>query len=141
MLIRLTTAILAFALLVSAALATQETTTVKFQPGTDSATLSGSITDAGVKQRGEQHDRYILGARAGQVMAVDVSSDGPVRVYVWKDDFNQGFLCDTRGESGAYVRFKLPSTGNYQVDIDRVVEGTPDHRPDLNYKVKFTITH
>lgn len=119
----------------TAALATQKNITVKFKPGESSASFHGSVRSSEAKQRGEQHDMYTLGASKGQIMSIDVSATGPVSVYVWKDDFNRGHICDSTADSKINLRVQLPSNGNYKVNVDRGGEG----RADIDYDVKFSI--
>lgn len=124
------------ALCYAGALATQETTTVEFKPGTSSAYYAGSIKDADVRERGNQSDSYILGARKGQIMKVSANSTSAIYVYIWNrsQGYNKGFMLDSLGKEIS-TRFMLPVTGEYQVDINRA----PGVDEDVNYEVEFTI--
>ena len=121
-------------LLGTAALATQKEIAVKFKRGESSASYHGSVRSSEAKQRGEQHDTYTLGASKGQTMSVDLSATGPVRVYIWKDAFNHGFICDSSSDKSIHLRLHLPSNGDYKVNVER---GTAES--EIDYDVKFTI--
>lgn len=125
-----------FALTCVGVLATQKTTTVKFKAGTSSASYSGSIKDADVRERGNQSDSYVLGASKGQIMKIEASANLPLYIYVWNksEGYNQGFVLDSSG-ADISTRFQLPASADYQVDIDR------GHKvsQDVNYQVKFSI--
>jgi hypothetical protein len=129
-----TVAFLLVALMGTAAMATQKDITVKFKRGESSASYHGSVRQSEAKQRGEQHDIYTLGASKGQVMSIDVTATGPVRIYIWKDDFNQGFICDSQADKTIHMRLQLPSNGNYKVNVDR---GTSE--AEIDYDIKFSI--
>lgn len=112
------------------AVATQQVIKVKFKPGAYAATYQGNISSGG---RGETFDRYILGAAGGQTLQVAVRSSDPVYVYVWTGDFNKGFVSQVSGDRKAYLKVRLPHSGDYKVDINSTSS------QNLDYEVKFTI--
>ena len=116
------------------ALATQKEVSVHFARGATSASYHGSVRSSESKHVGEQHDMYTLGASAGQMMTVEVTATGPVRVSVWKDDYNRGYICDSMGDRKVNLRVMLPTKGDYKVNVDRGMEDA-----EIDYDVKFSI--
>lgn len=79
---------------------------VRFAPGNDSTTISGSV------ERG-QPNRYLFAARAGQRVTLRLSATGDVRLLFHPLDDEGALLSDeTRSWSGT-----LPETGDYAVDV------------------------
>jgi Tol biopolymer transport system component len=107
--------------------ARQEGKRVTFSPGSQSATLKGSVV------RGER-DEYLLDARAGQQMSVRISSLEDNAVFqIYEPGRNRtlpraGERDDAREWSG-----ELPTSGDYTI----VVGGT---RGNATYTLRVTIT-
>lgn len=78
---------LAFA---AGAASAQQSATVRFEPGSDTATLSGAV-------KGNAYFDYVLGARAGQTMSVLLTIDG------------------TNGHGSAYFNILPPGSDNVAI--------------------------
>lgn len=97
---------------------------IRFQPGATSAVVQGSLAAGGV-------DHYVLGALAGQIMSVTVSSShGNVILAIWDED-GTVLISDHAGTT--HWSGKLPATEDYYIDAISV-GGTA-----ANYTLQVTI--
>lgn len=98
---------------------------VRFAKGKSSATLSGAVV------RGDR-DTYILGAKAGQMMTVKITSTERNAVFQIADP-NGEFLQDAGdGDDAMNWTGSLPESGNYRI----IVGGT---RGNATYKLTVSI--
>lgn len=79
---------------------------VQFKRGASSATVQGRVSL-------ELSDTWIIGARAGQVMTVQLTSPGKVRFMLMTSRTTESLADNTRSWTGT-----LPETGDYLILVD-----------------------
>lgn len=79
---------------------------VQFRRGASSATVQGRVTVA-------LSDTWLVGARAGQVMSVQLTSPGKVRFMLMTSSTTTSLADNTRSWTGT-----LPETGDYLILVD-----------------------
>jgi heat shock protein HslJ len=104
---------------------------VEFAPGATLAERGGLLPSGpGITQ-------YVLAAKEGQTMTVDVTSDGtPLSLTIETPSGNRR-IAEMRPTADGYAighQFALPETGDYLVTL-----GKADHTPSTNYTATFTI--
>ena len=86
---------------------------VQFKRGTSSTTVQGRVSI-------ELSDTWIVGARAGQVMTVEVTSQRKVRFMLMTSRTTQSLADNTRSWTGT-----LPDTGDYLILVETDAKGAP----------------
>lgn len=120
--------VLILALSVTAASASSQglTSRIRFARGADSVVLEGSV------MRGER-DRYLVKARARQVMTVSLTSAENNAVFqIYRPGGRKTLAGAGEGEDAVTWSGKLPVSGDYQI----VVGGT---RGNASYKLEVKI--
>jgi hypothetical protein len=84
--------------------------TVRFERGSTSATLSGSVV------RGDR-DVYELGASAGQVMEVGVTALEDNAAFVIKAPGGRSLPGAAETDGAAIWRGELPASGTYRIEV------------------------
>lgn len=84
---------------------------VQFKRGASSATVQGRVSL-------ELSDTWIIGARAGQVMTVQLTSPGKVRFMLMTSRTTESLADNTRSWTGT-----LPETGDYLILVDTEAKG------------------
>src|SRR6185369_8051238 len=79
---------------------------VQFKRGASSATVQGRVTL-------ELSDTWVVGARAGQVMTVQLTAPGKVRFMLMTSRTTESLADNTRSWTGT-----LPETGDYLILVD-----------------------
>ena len=117
----------ALALTLAAPLAAQSVETVRFAAGNDNAAVEGSV-------KGDAYRDYVLGARAGQTMAVSLSSKATAYFNVLAPG-SDGTALYNGSLDGADASIELPADGDYTIRVYLMGEAK-----DAGYTVPFTLS-
>jgi len=101
---------LAFTALSVAAALSQSRTEVRFEPGADSARVSGTLT-------GHGHADYLLDAAAGQTMQVTIHTDGTAFFNILPPGSDSAAIFIGAMAPGPEGSVRLPSDGAYTIRV------------------------
>lgn len=99
---------------------------VRFPAGADTAALSGKISDSTAVS-------YIIGARAGQTLDVEVIDGGENNDVVVTVTDKKGARLKSNDSYGERWTGRLPRTGDYIVTVNTI------ETKDTNFKIRLTI--
>jgi hypothetical protein len=115
---------------VSAPALSQQREVVKFEAGNDNVAVEGSIT-------GDEYRDYVLGASAGQTMAVSLITEGSAYFNILPPG-SQGeaiYIGSTEGRDGSV---ELPESGDYTIRV-YLMGNDRDSGQTVPYMVSMTI--
>ncbi len=119
----------AFVLLVSIDASAQTKQRVRFAPGTHSVTVRGTV-------RGFVYRDYIVGAREGQTIALDVTATGSPSVFTVF--LPNGDTMEGSAEMDGFTG-ELPNKGNYVIRVQMLRSAARRRGSVSNYKLSISI--
>lgn len=120
----------------SAPVMAQQSARVQFPAGSDNAALSGTIV-------GREYMDYLLGARAGQTMAVALSiegtnGDGSAYFNILPPGSDGVAIFNSSSAPNNYGEVRLPETGDYTIRV-YLMGNDRDTGKTVGYTVSVTI--
>lgn len=114
----------------------QRTSYVQFQPGADGATLNGTVT-------GQEYFDYVLRARAGQLMSVNLSitgtnGNGSAYFNILPPGSNGEAIFNGSTSPDRYGEVRLPEDGDYTIRV-YLLGNDRDTGKTVGYSVFTTI--
>lgn len=90
---------------------------IRFSAGASSASVDGRLDNVPRKNNlSNGNDRWILTARRGQTLTVNVQASSNVSIVVWQGDYRSGLLTTGTGPSVS-KSVSLPVNGDYNIEI------------------------
>jgi hypothetical protein len=111
-----------------APLAAQERVPVQFAAGNDNAAVEAQVT-------GQEYRDYVLGARAGQTMAVSLIGDGTIYFNILPPDSDGTAIYNGSIDGNDATGIALPVDGDYTVRVYLMGDDA-----DSNHTVRFTLS-
>jgi hypothetical protein len=131
---RLKATVAAFALsslAMAGPLCAQASQRVAFARGNDNAAVNGSVT-------GRQYRDYILGARAGQIMAVALTTKGSAYFNILPPGSNDVAIYNSSVDGNTATNIRLPSNGDYRIRVYLMGAAERGTRP-VSYTLSMTV--
>ena len=118
---------------VAGPLAAQSSAVVHFDAGKSSATVEGSVT-------GNDHNDYVLGAKAGQTLKVTLAIKGVGYFNILRPEGEAGaaLFVGSMDEKGTEATVKLPEDGDFIVRI-YLMGNDKDSGPTVPYTLSMSI--